>query len=45
MTIEEYQKVAGGSASIIDMLAMPGLEDIELEPGRAGNLYRPADLS
>ena len=45
LTIEEYQKMTGGSASIIDMLAMPGVEDVEFEPARAGNLYRPADLS
>lgn len=45
LTIEEYQKLAGGPASIIDLLAMPGVEDIPFEPPRAGNLYRPADLS
>ena len=45
LTIEDYQKVTGGSASIIDMLAMPGVEDIELEPGRLGKLQRPADVS
>ena len=27
-------------ACIIDMLAMPGAEDLEFEPGRAGNFYR-----
>ena len=45
LTIDEYQRLTGGPASIIDMLAMPGVEDIEFEPMRAGNLYRPADLS
>ncbi len=45
LTIEEYQKMTSGSASIIDMLAMPGVEDVEFEPPRAGNLYRSADLS
>ncbi len=45
LTIEEYQKMAGGLASIIDMLAMPGVEDVEFEPVRAKALYRPADLS
>ena len=45
LTIEEYRKITGGSASIIDMLAMPGVEDVAFEPARAGNLYRPADLS
>ncbi len=45
LSIEEYRKLAGASASIIDMLAMPGTEDIEFEPVRTGKLYRPADLS
>ena len=45
LTIEDYRKMTGWSTSIIDMLAMPGVEDVEFEPARAGNLYRPADLS
>ena len=45
LTIEEYRRITGGSASIIDMLAMPGVEDVAFEPARAGDLYRPADLS
>ena len=45
LTIEDYRKIAGGSASIIDMLAMPGVQDIAFEPARVGNLHRPADLS
>ena len=45
LTIEDYQRMASGPASIIDMLAMPGVEDIDFEPARAGTLSRPADLS
>ena len=45
LTIEEYRKITGGSASIIDMLAMPGVEDVAFEPARAADPYRPADLS
>ena len=45
LTIEDYRKITGGSASIIDLLAMPGVEDVAFEPPRAGDLYRPADLS
>lgn len=45
LTIEDYQKMIGGAASIVDMLAMPGAEDVAFEPVRAGKLYRPADLS
>lgn len=45
LTIEQYQKLTGGQASIVDMLAMPGVEDVDFEPQRAGNLYRPLDFS
>ena len=45
LTIDEYHRLTGGPASIIDMLAMPGVEDIEFEPVRARNLSLPADLS
>ena len=34
LTIEEYQKLTSNHASIIDMLAMPGVADIEFEPPR-----------
>ncbi|MEX0693708.1 MAG: type II toxin-antitoxin system Phd/YefM family antitoxin [Rhodospirillales bacterium] len=44
LSIENYQRMTGESANIIDMLAMPGTEDIAFEPGRAGELYRPAKL-
>ncbi|MGL4960493.1 MAG: type II toxin-antitoxin system Phd/YefM family antitoxin [Inquilinus sp.] len=46
MTIEDYRKLTGGERSIIDMLAMPGQEDIEFDPPRVdGPLHRPVDLS
>ncbi|MGK9170579.1 type II toxin-antitoxin system prevent-host-death family antitoxin [Inquilinus limosus] len=46
MTIEEYRKLTGGGRSIIDMLTMPGHEDIEFEPPHLTDpLHRPADLS
>ena len=45
LTIEDYQRMSAGTASIIDMLAMPGIEDMDFEPGRVGTLFRPADLS
>lgn len=44
LTIEEYQKLTGETACIADLLAMPGVEDIEFDPKRAGTIYRPADL-
>ena len=45
LTIEDYQRMSAGTASIIDMLAMPGVEDIDFEPGRIGTIFRPADLA
>lgn len=44
LTIDDYRRLTEGQSSIIDMLALPGAEDIEFEPGRAGTLFRPADL-
>lgn len=44
LTIDDYQKLIGQTASIADLLAMPGVEDIDFEPVRAGYLRRPADL-
>lgn len=46
LTIEDYQKLTGANANIVDMLAMPDAADIEFEPPRLrGPLSRPADLS
>lgn len=44
LTIEDYQKLAGSQSSIIDQLAMPGVEDIEFDPPRlGGRLPRAAE--
>jgi len=46
LTIEEYQRVTHSQTSIVDLLAMPGVADIDFEPPRLNaDLYRPADLS
>ena len=45
LSIEEYRKIAGEAASIIDLLAMPGSEDVEFNPPRAEILARPAELA
>lgn len=45
MTIDEYQRLSGGAATLIDMLAMPGAEDVEFEPPRAEGFAKPANLS
>jgi prevent-host-death family protein len=44
LTIEEYQRLTGGSAGIIEMLALPGAELVEFSPPRAGDLGVPATL-
>lgn len=45
LTIEAYQKLTQKSASIADLLAMPGVADIAFEAPRLGPIARPADLS
>jgi prevent-host-death family protein len=44
LTIEDYQRLAGGQRKIADALAMPGDEDVEFEAPRADIKSRPADL-
>ena len=45
LTIDQYRQLTGGAVNLIDLLAMPGAEEVEFEPTRAGNIFRPADLS
>ena len=46
LTIEEYQRITGSQTSIVELLAMPGVAEIDFEPPRlSGEIYRPADLS
>ena len=46
LTIEEYQRITGGQRSIVELLAMPVVAEIDFEdPRLRGELYRPADLS
>ncbi|MGD0629113.1 MAG: type II toxin-antitoxin system Phd/YefM family antitoxin [Terracidiphilus sp.] len=46
LSIREYQKITKKRESILDMLAMPGVGDIDFEPPRlGGKLFRPADFS
>ncbi|MDE1943509.1 MAG: type II toxin-antitoxin system Phd/YefM family antitoxin [Betaproteobacteria bacterium] len=46
LTVEEYRRLSGSMAdTIIDMLAMPGVEETEFEPARAEGFSKPADLS
>ncbi|MCC7526915.1 MAG: type II toxin-antitoxin system Phd/YefM family antitoxin [Candidatus Melainabacteria bacterium] len=46
LTIDDYEKLSGNHTSIIDMLAMPGVAEIEFDPPRLSAVFqRPADLS
>ena len=44
LAINDYQKLIGSQESIVDLLAMPGGEDIEFEPPRSTAVFPPADL-
>jgi len=38
LCIEEYQQITGGHQKIADLLAMPGIEDVEFEIPQLLNL-------
>ena len=40
---EEYRKLVGGGPTILDLLEMPGAEDVEFDPPRLDDdMLRPA---
>lgn len=45
LSIEDYQKLTGLNADIVDLLVMPEAADIDFETERAVITHRPADLS
>ncbi|MDP2171691.1 MAG: type II toxin-antitoxin system prevent-host-death family antitoxin [Rhodocyclaceae bacterium] len=45
LTFDEYKKITGGQTKIADLLAMPGIADIELDIPQMRDLARPADFS
>lgn len=45
LSIREYRRLTGADRKICDLLAMPGVEEIELEIGSLRDVPRPADLS
>ncbi|OZA30308.1 MAG: prevent-host-death protein [Hydrogenophilales bacterium 17-61-9] len=45
LTFEEYRKITGGRTKIADLLAMPGIDDIELDIPQLRDPAQPADLS
>ena len=46
LSIEQYQKLAGGGLSLLQAVAQSGVADFAFKPPRLGaGLYRPAKLS
>jgi prevent-host-death family protein len=44
LSIEQYEAITGSSASIIDLLALPGVENIRFAPPRLRKLSRAPEL-
>lgn len=44
MTIEDYQRLAGGNMSLAEALEQSGVPDFEFEPPRIGRLINPANI-
>ena len=44
LTFDDYRRMTGGRTKIADLLAMPGIEEVEIDTPRSRDLARPADL-
>ena len=45
LTVEDYRKITGREASIVDWLAMPEVADIEFDPPRLEVMTKPAGFA
>ena len=45
LTFDEYKKITGGHTKIADLLALPGVEEIELDLTPRPELAQAADFS
>ena len=45
LTFEAYKKIVGGRTRIADLLAMPGIERLQLKIPKLSDPAKPADLS
>jgi prevent-host-death family protein len=46
LNIDEYRAITGEPKSLVELLAMPGVANIEFEPPKLkGPIFRPADFS
>jgi prevent-host-death family protein len=45
LSIKEYRKISNKRESILDLLAMPGIAEIDFDPPRlSGGLFHPAEF-
>ena len=44
LATDDYKRLNSSATSIVEMLAMPGIEDINFDPLRADNFSHPASL-
>jgi prevent-host-death family protein len=44
LSIDDYRRLTNEAANIAELLAMPGIADIEFEPPRVDLVQRPVDL-
>jgi prevent-host-death family protein len=46
LTFDQYRELAGKKKNLVELLSMPGMEDIEFDPPRLGDdVFIPADFS
>ena len=45
LSIEDYRRLAGQGRSLVELLSMPGLADIDFDPPRVSISSPPPDLS
>jgi hypothetical protein len=45
LTIEAYERIVGGGANIVELLAFPAADEVVFEPVPVGFQVRPADVS
>lgn len=44
LTVRDYEALMGAQPSIVELLAMPGLDDIAFDPPRSRSRHQPANL-
>ena len=45
LSIENYRRLAGQGRSLVELLSMPGLADIDFDPPHVRISFPPSDLS